>query len=1021
VWVTAALAAAGLRHRPSRWATLALGIAVAGVLPLVAGGLRLTAENAAVEAAVDQVPAPQRTVLAVSSQTLGVADQRAEDSAIRQRFVTLELSTTQRLMAYRQLSVAGSTFTLGAADGVAKEVRLTSGRAPRSCVPTRCEVLLSATGGPSAPPVSIASIVPAARQLGLVVTGTAELLDDRLVGSGLIDDQQPLLLGDSVDEMAALAPLTLFGRTTAWVSSLTGRAIARTGVLAFRQGLSSLADDLNVKVGGLSISWPEDAVVAAAGRASASAARFTILGAGAAVLQLGFCLAAAGGSRRRQQLVVGLLSRRGATRAQLVATPVLQISMVVAAGVFIGATVGTGIVAALSGDMPAGRVDTAVTALQGAWPTLAWLGIAAVVLAVAVALWPRDAERTTRVALDCLLVASISLTVLVLTGPGTDSAGTDPLTTGVTTVISVAAGLVAARCWPLLVGLFRRLGRRGRVGIIGQIAILGVQGRALAPAVAAGFLAAATCSVVFAGSYQATLRQSATDQASYLVPLDARIAPSRSVATPLSVLQPAALHAIDPGVVIDPIITSAVTVFGGTGRATGLPLTGIDPGAVALMHDFGAVTGAELDSRQVAEAIRVVPARSTGSVPVIPAGTRSLRIATTGVNQDVFVELWVASAEGAEQQIAFTTDGNLLRADLPAGPTLRVVALEVVETSNSLVHRQHAVGEGNTDHALPTGDLTLGAATADGAALSWNWAGWGSDTAAVVPAPGVPGSHLAVHYQIGDARIVLSPAFVPRADLVPLPVAVDPTTAAGAQNSIVAVTVSGLTLRARVVAILPRMPTIGTRFVVADRTQVAALLDRTAPGTASVTQVWIAAPESALPALAAALTSSPASTATIYRRAQIEQLLAADPVATRSGTLLALAGIIALTMAMASMAMSVRADRQDAAADHLAWELDGLGPPSIRWVLFLRVCAVIGLGVPLGAVAGAALTGTAVALIGVGPGGAAVTPPLSVSLGGGWTATIIGLTLGACLLASALSAATALRERYPQPPELDLR
>src|SRR5206468_6202039 len=127
-------------------------------------------------------------------------------------------------------------------------------------------------------------------------------------------------------------------------------------------------------------------------------------------------------------------------------------------------------------------------------------------------------------------------------------------------------------------------------------------------------------------------------------------------------------------------------------------------------------------------------------------------------------------------------------------------------------------------------------------------------------------------------------------------VAADPTTAAAAQGGVVTVTLSGLTVKATVVAVLARMPTFGPRFLVADRTAVAALLDRAEPGTAAVSQVWIAAPAAKLPALTAILKTPPTSSAQVLFRGQVEQRLAADPVATRSSTLLTLAGVIALIM-----------------------------------------------------------------------------------------------------------------------------
>ena len=70
-----------------------------------------------------------------------------------------------------------------------------------------------------------------------------------------------------------------------------------------------------------------------------------------------------------------------------------------------------------------------------------------------------------------------------------------------------------------------------------------------------------------------------------------------------------------------------------------------------------------------------------------------------------------------------------------------------------------------------------------------------------------------------------------------------PGDAALAHDGGLTVSIGGITMPATVAAVLPRMPTAAARFLVADRDAVAALVDRVAPGTDPVTQVWIGAPD----------------------------------------------------------------------------------------------------------------------------------------------------------------------------------
>ena len=1038
--VVLALAWAGLRHRPGQWALLAFGVALGAVLPVVAGGLRSTAESAAVAAAVDGVPADQRALFAFDGAVREPAELSAVDRAVRAGWAGTGLEEPVRYLTFRPLAVAGSTFTLGATDstlaGPGAPVRLTSGRRPVSCTPRRCEVLL--TSPPRLdPPASVSTLTPAATELGLVITGTAEFIDDRLIGAGSVEPTRPLLLGGSVAGLAQLDSLELFGRTVTWIGALSGPAVARIGAGQLSARVQGMTEAWNVRFGGLTSRWPQDVASAAQGRARTSAQRFTLLGAGAALLQLGFAVVAATGLRRRQRFVWRLLTRRGAGRVQLLVAPVLQIAVVVAVGVLAGIGVGAGwvalTVAGSAGSAGGDRGQVVADAVGQAVPTAAWFGVVATILIVAVALWPPGIERGTRLVVDVITVAAIAVTVLVLTdSAGRASGGAGVLATSVTTLIAVTAGLVAARCWPLVTALAGPAGparrgsdRAGGVGrtwgrrlVVARLAVLGGRRRSLGPAVAAGFIAAATCSVVFAGAYRATLASSAQQQAAFQVPLDVRVTSSREVAAPLSVLDLPALAAAAPGVVVAPVVSSAVTVLGGTAAVAALPLTGLDPAVLPRIHEFAATTGAQIGPAELAGRL-AAPAFTSGTAgPSLPTGPGRIQLDATGPTAGIDVGLWVTDPDGAEQQIPLRGNATGLTGELPAWPAIRVSAIEIAESSAEEMHRQHTTGEGSTDLPLPTGKLRLGAVRVDGRPLSWSWAGWGSDELTVTSAPA---GHLDIAYQIAENRTVLSPGFVARADLPALPVAADPATAAAARGGPITVTVNGLTVTARIAAVLPRLPTVGPRFLLADRAAVTTLLNRSAPGTATVDQIWVAAPGDALRPVTELLATGPPSTAAVTVRADIAAALATDPVATRSATLLTTAALLALLLALTAAATSVHIDRREAAPDHLSYEVDGLPPPRLRRMLVDRAVAVVVLGVPIGALAGVVLTTAAISLLQVGAGGRSTTPPLLVDLGGPWTILILTGTVLAALGAAIVAAAGQFRERFPALPDADQR
>ena len=1008
------LAWAGVRHRPGPWLLLALGLALAAVMPLAAAGLQERAAVGAVTQAVAAVPEPARGVLAVTTRDLRGPDLAPVSDQVQQGLERAGLPTPTRALAFRSLSLQGTDTTIAALDRLPDDVSLTSGRLPTTCAPRACEVLAVSSSGPADP--SLDALTGPARTLGLVVTGTATLHESRLVGLGLVAPGQPLLLGSDPAAMADLESLTVYGRNLAWFAPLDARVVAAQGPTAFNAALDAVAADANLVAGPLNVVWPHDVVLDAAARAQGSSGRFAVLGVGAGALQLGFCLVLAAARRPAQRQHGTLLGRRGARPRQVLGIATLQAGLAVLVGLVVGTAVGLGVTVALARGVVPDPLDGASQALSTTWPVVLGLGVAALVGSVLLAAGPVVRPTTLRAVLGAVVALAAGLATLALVRPTADPGA--PLPVAALVALTLAAGLLGALLWSPVVAALGRSGARPAAPLR-RITLLTGR-RPLLPSVTAGFLAAALATAFLAGSWSASTQRSAQDQAASLVPLDARVSPSTQVQLPSTVIDASRLTGLGTGVVVAPVTSTVVSAFAGASGALALPLTGIDPGTLPLVHRWSAVTGSDRTAADVAAQLRT----DTPPVvaPQVPAGARRLVVDVRGLDADVTLGVWVAGPDGQERQLRLRQRGDQAYADLDAGPALDVRALEIGESADHITHRQHGIGEGSTDRQLPSGTLRFGAVHADGAVLPWSWSGWGSDSVTVGPDDSTAaGTTLKARYQIRDARAVVVPAWVPP-DLRPvLPVAVDAATAAraGARGTF-GITVNQTTQPVRVVAVLPRMPTLPSRFVLADRSAVAALVDRNAPGTAPVLQVWVAAPGTSASAVRAELTTS-ASAATVAYRDDLAAGFARDPVTTGFVTLLAAAGFVASLLGLVAVVGGVRGDRELAAADLFALEVDGVGPGALRRVLLARAALVLLVGLPVGLLAGAGLAVAAARLLATGPDGRPLTPPLHVVLASAPTAVVlVGVVVGT-VLAAALTAARSLREPVLAAPELELR
>jgi hypothetical protein len=237
---------------------------------------------------------------------------------------------------------------------------------------------------------------------------------------------------------------------------------------------------------------------------------------------------------------------------------------------------------------------------------------------------------------------------------------------------------------------------------------------------------------------------------------------------------------------------------------------------------------------------------------------------------------------------------------------------------------------------------------------------------------------------------------------------------------------------ARVVAVLDRFPTTAGRFALLDRLALADLVDRTQPGTASPAELWLALPGDALPG--DAVTDNPGAgdpgaggraggdpvasagalgSVLVQDRVGLERSLRSDPVARAATGLLVAGAAFSLAVALVALVLLVAAERTDEAAASYAWEADGVPPATLRAGLWWRAAAVAGPAVPLGVLAGVALSGLTGRLVSITATATAPVPPLQPGTGLGWGLAVVLGGLLAALLLAAVVAGRSLREPLP--------
>jgi hypothetical protein len=979
------LAAVRVSHRPGRTALLAAGIAAgAAVLALVLGG-RLVAQDEQTARTLERVPPGQRAVTAVYSD-LGVSRKGATlqtvEPLVRRALAGVSRQDPVQVLQYKLLRIEGGLVNLAAMDGLDRWVRLSSGRFPRECTPERCEVVQ--VGGeaevPSAPGLRFVRVGEGVLS-SPVPFGQLPGASGARVGESFRPEQQPpFVLAEGFEALASLPALSGFYRTYAWVMPLDPAQIHPWEIDRFLSSVTRARATLKSESLFLDVAAPTEQLAAARSTGEVAGRRLLLIGGQAAALLLAFALLAATSMRRDAKAAWQRLTWRGAARWQLLVLSGVEAGTAALVGAVCGWALGAGLTAlvAESASSPVwGILSHSVLSLSGlgAAVVLALAATAVVLLGLRAPALPVGGR-----AISIVDVAALGALLVVLVAVARGQADASSLSSSATgTFLLLLPGLVtfviAVVCARILSPGLRGLERATRgAGVSVRLASLSLARNPGHAAVAVTFLVASVGLGLFALVYRSTLEQGNEDKAAYEVPLDfvvrEDLAPSRLV-PPLDAAPLARYRALAQGGEVVPVIrqTGSVGAFGGQSRFTLLGLPTAETLDLRGWRD-------DFADESLADLLASVRPREDVSLqgPRVPDDATELVLPASVVGGDVSLQADVLSADQRflHLDLGVTTGRREveLHAALPAvARGGKVVSLAI---GRALAVEEHASEFTRVDGVLRLGPLTV--TTPNGReAIIEDYAGWTGVNGAT------PVGDSAVRYLVNEAaERRFQPAQATDDKTVPVIASPGLAAAAGA-NGLLPLRVTGGVLRAQVVAVARRFPTLQGDFAVADEALAFTAMNAAKPGAARTNEIWIGAPGSATADdVSAALRRPPFGVLAVSSRRALEAELSGDPLSRGALIILGGAALGSVLLALLGLWLLLAADVRDERAELFDLEAEGAGPGLLRRHLRLRGGLVAALGLAGGLGASVALAALVVAIVTVTANAGGGEPPLAL-------------------------------------------
>ena len=896
------LAWARLRNHSLRTITIALSVALALVALLALQGISHSTGNSLVSYSLSKLPAGDRTLTLTSSKIIASPDQfRSIDTYLLGHLSKLTSGELTPEILYHEISDShGVGFYLAGINSLPTSVHLTSGRFPRPCTPSLCEVIQVGGRSKSTPQVDV---------LGIKIVGKGDYPNTQLfTGTMAPSDGAALLVAPGIDSVSALPHFANLQGANGWVATIDVSTIAAEGADAYIASMLAFENQLSIDHPEVTLTWPQDALAEASDQAKSISDKFVLLNFVVGALLIAFLILFSLRHRREQQLFQAGLSRIGTPKIVIISEMLIENLAPLILGAFTALLFSLLIPAALS----LAHFHANLLSIYRDWPKYPFLVFAALGL-MAGTLISGDGAWKRRLWIPYSVGTIFLIAFLQQNGNHELRFWLVPFAYA---MIPGLTGYVALRSASLY---WRK--RNHLTYILFREHLAMWQG-------VTAILTLASILALIALSFDSGISRDVTARSRDEVPLDISLKTGPELIRPLELGGTHDYEKLVRHSRAYPILRSGTAVRNGSSVSDSLSLIGIPPAALLAMPD---------DSlRKLSTAI--TPAQPSVEQGIDIRATSKITVTLRNIPKEVDVVAWFRTPRGTHLSALFVGHDvartMTLTGQIPTESSL--IAFGFRETSDYLSRRLHAMGEGSFSVPMLKGIGSIASVYFDGHLQTLPNSDW---------------HQVNFPYEFNGGSLYLRPT---TKDDVPQ-VIVDPITAALATNGTLTLTgASNDYFQVRIGAIAKVFPSAGDRFAIMDLSQLQNEIGQTDLGATDPIELWVSTPNPSQ--YLARLANTPYRDLLAVSQQNVVTELRADPVNVGLGGAYRVAIFYALLLATFMFASALPLLYNEGRDVLFQLEASGNGPRELRRSLRkasrLSTAVALLLGAGIGLVVG---------------------------------------------------------------------